>query len=54
MNLVSLRPINSVDNQSPGSLWGTAVRRGRNGDSYLIVPYTEFSFYFSNGYFGLK
>ena len=53
MHLVSLRPINSNDNQSSGSLWGTATRRGKNGDDYLIVPYTEFSFYFSNGQFGL-
>ena len=58
MNLVSLRPISISDNRSSGSLWGRATLANRNtnnrsfDENYLIVPYTEFSFYFSNGRFG--
>lgn len=53
MGRVSLRPMNPFDNQDSGRLWGRAVAQGQSGGRYLIVPYTEFSFYFSNGRFGI-
>ncbi len=49
---VSLRPISASDNQGSGGVYGRAVRRGKSGDKYLIVPYGPTSFYYSNGKFG--
>jgi hypothetical protein len=50
---VSLRPIDSCDNQCAGRVWGRAVGKGKSGDKYLIAPYGNFSFYYSNGKFGM-
>jgi len=49
---VSLRLINHSDNTLSGQVWGRAVRRGRSGDKYLVVPHGPTSFYYSNGRFG--
>jgi RHS repeat-associated protein len=50
---VSLRPIDSWDNQDAGRVWGRAVRRGKNRAKYLIVPFGPVSFYYSHGKFGI-
>ncbi|MFL0806491.1 MAG: hypothetical protein K6L60_04295 [Oceanobacter sp.] len=51
-NQVSLRLIDHDDNVYSGQVWGRAVRRGKSGDKYLVVPHGPTSFYYSNGKFG--
>jgi hypothetical protein len=50
--VVSLRLIRHSDNTRSGAVYGRAVRKGKNGDKYLIVPSGPESFYYSNGKFG--
>jgi RHS repeat-associated protein len=55
MGMVSLRPITASDNHGFGSVvWGGAVKvKGVNpGDSFLIVPYGDVSFFIVKGVFG--
>ncbi len=51
---VSLRLIDHGDNTGSGRIWLGAVRKGKNGAKYLIIPYGPVSFYWSSGKLGFK